>query len=162
MADDCATAAGDALPYLSTEQTVRDTDAIGTALGEPKTNFLGVSYGTYLGAAYAARYPQRTGRMVLDSVVGPWDWYDFDVIRSRALLRRRDTFLAWTAAHPDRFALGGNAAAVRRSYLRVREGLTARPVADFGPAEFDRAVYRALGRTERWAGPRRRPADLPA
>ncbi|MGW3951155.1 alpha/beta fold hydrolase [Streptomyces sp. NPDC004752] len=151
MADDCAAGAGAVLPYLSTEQTVRDMDAIRLALGEPATNFLGVSYGTYLGAAYAARFPHRTGRMVLDSVVGPWNWYDFDVIQSLALLRRRDTFFAWTAAHPDRFALGGSAQAVRRAYLRVREGLTARPVAGFGPAEFDRAVYRALGRTERWA-----------
>ncbi|WP_328935056.1 MULTISPECIES: alpha/beta hydrolase [unclassified Streptomyces] len=152
MADDCATGAGDLLPYLSTEQTVRDMDAMRTALGEARTNFLGVSYGTYLGAAYAAAFPYRTGRMVLDSVVGPWDWYDFDVVQSRALLRQRDTFFAWTAVHRDRFALGGSAEAVRRAYLRVREGLTARPVAGFGPAEFDRAVYRALGRTERWTG----------
>ncbi|KQV94268.1 alpha/beta fold hydrolase [Streptomyces sp. Root369] len=151
-ADDCSAGAGAMLPYLSTEQTARDMDAIRTALGEPRTNFLGVSYGTYLGAAYAAQFPHRTGRMVLDSVVGPWNWYDFDVIQSRALLRQRDTFFTWTAAHPDRFALGGSADAVRRAYLRVREGLTARPVAGFGPAEFDRAVYRALGRTERWAG----------
>ncbi|MEU6354658.1 alpha/beta fold hydrolase [Streptomyces sp. NPDC047072] len=152
MADDCATSAGALLPYLSTEQTVRDMDAIRAALGEPRTNFLGVSYGTYLGAAYAARFPHRTGRMVLDSVVGPWDWYTFDVVQSRALLRQRDTFFAWTAAHADRFGLGDSATAVRRAYLRVRAGLAAQPVAGFGPAEFDRAVYRALGRTERWAG----------
>ena len=152
MADDCAAGAGAALPYLSTEQTVQDMDAIRAALGERQTNFLGVSYGTYLGAAYTARFPHRTGRMVLDSVVGEWDWYDFDVIQSRVLLRQRDTFFAWTAAHPDRFGLGGSAETVRRAYLRVRQGLTARPVAGFGPAEFDRAVYRALGRTERWAG----------
>ncbi|WP_217712308.1 alpha/beta hydrolase [Streptomyces sp. NA02950] len=151
LADDCAAGAGDALRYLSTEQTARDMDAIRAALGERRTNFLGVSYGTYLGAAYAAAFPHRTGRMVLDSVVGPWSWYDFDVIQSRALLRQRDTFFAWTAAHADRFRLGGGAAAVRRAYLRVRDGLTAGPVDGFGPAEFDRAVYRALGRTERWA-----------
>ncbi|MFE6618887.1 alpha/beta hydrolase [Streptomyces sp. NPDC057740] len=153
LADDCATGAGTAmLPYLSTERTAYDMDAIRAALGEPRTSFLGVSYGTYLGAAYAARFPHRVGRMVLDSVVGPWDWYDFDVLQARALLRARATFFAWTAAHPDRFDLGNTSDAVRRSYLRAREGLAARPVAGFGPAEFDRAVYRALGRTERWTG----------
>ncbi|MFE2441421.1 alpha/beta hydrolase [Streptomyces sp. NPDC059426] len=151
MADDCAAGAEGTLPYLSTDQTTRDMDAIRAALGERKTNFLGVSYGTYLGAAYAAAFPHRTGRMVLDSVVGPWDWYDFDVTQSRALLRQRDTFFAWTAAHPDHFHLGDSASAVRRAYLRVRGGLTAAPVDGFGPAEFDRTVYRALGRTERWA-----------
>lgn len=153
LADDCAAGAGtDTLPYLSTEQTAYDMDAIRAALGEPRTNFLGVSYGSYLGAAYAARFPHRVGRMVLDSVVGPWDWYDFDVVQSRAMLRARDTFFAWTAAHAERFGLGDGANAVRRSYLRVRQELAARPVNGFGPAEFDRAVYRALGRTERWAG----------
>ncbi|MEV6261577.1 alpha/beta hydrolase [Streptomyces sp. NPDC051784] len=152
MADDCAAEAGDELPYMSTEQTARDMDAIRAALGEQRTNLLGVSYGTYLSAAYAALFPHRTGRMVLDSVVGPWDWYDFDVTQSRALLRRRDTFFTWTADHPDHFGLGSDARAVRAAYTRVREGLTARPVGGFGPSEFDRAVYRALGRTERWAG----------
>ncbi|MFD5127976.1 alpha/beta hydrolase [Streptomyces olindensis] len=149
MADDCATHAGRLLPHLSTEQTAYDMDAIRAALGEPETSFLGVSYGTYLGAAYTARFPHRVGRMVLDSVVGPWDWYDFDVLQSRALLRQRDTFFAWAAGY---FGLGETPAEVRASYLRVRRGLAARPVAGFGPAEFDRAVYRALGRTERWAG----------
>lgn len=151
MADDCAAGAGtEALPYLSTERTAYDMDAIRAALGEPRTAFLGVSYGSYLGAAYAAQFPHRVGRMVLDSVVGPWDWHDFDMIQSRALLRARDTFFGWTAAHPDRFGLGADMAAVRRSYLRVRQALAARPASGFGPAEFDRAVYRALGRTERW------------
>ncbi|MFC9509390.1 alpha/beta hydrolase [Streptomyces sp. NPDC057002] len=152
LADDCATHAGRLLPHLSTEQTAYDMDAIRRALGEPRTSFLGVSYGSWLGAAYTARFPHRVGRMVLDSVVGPWDWYDFDVIQSRALLRQRGTFFAWTAAHGERFGLGGAPGAVREAYLRVRRGLTARPAAGFGPAEFDRAVYRALGRTERWQG----------
>ncbi|MFI1434546.1 alpha/beta hydrolase [Streptomyces lydicus] len=152
LADDCAAGAGESLPHLSTEQTARDMDAIRAALGERRTSFLGVSYGSYLGAAYAARFPHRVGRMVLDSVVGPWDWYDFDVIQSRALLRQRDTFFTWAAAHADRFGLGGSAAATRRAYLRVRHGLTRHPAEGFGPAEFDRAVYRALGRTERWVG----------
>ncbi|WP_428956601.1 alpha/beta fold hydrolase [Streptomyces sp. cg35] len=151
LADDCAADASDALPYFSTEQTARDMDAIRAALGERRLSFLGVSYGSYLGAAYTALFPQRVRHMVLDSVVGPEDWYAFDLRQSRALLTQRDTFFAWAAAHADRFALGTDARAVRASYLRVRRGVEADPVSGFGPAEFDRAVYRALGRTERWA-----------
>ncbi|MDX3450896.1 alpha/beta hydrolase [Streptomyces sp. ME02-8801-2C] len=153
LADDCAAGVGDgALPYFSTERTARDMDTIRAALGEHRTSFLGVSYGSCLGAAYAARFPHRVGKMVLDSVVGPWGWYDFDVIQSRALLRQRDTFFDWAARYPDRFGLGHGAPAVRAAYLRVRDGLRARPVDGFGAAAFDRAVYRALGRTERWEG----------
>lgn len=151
LADDCAAREKAVLPYLSTEQTARDMDAIRAALGEPVTNFLGVSYGSYLGAAYAALFPGRTGRMVLDSVVGPWGWHDFDVIQARELLRQRETFFGWTAGYQGRFGLGVDAEDVRDSYLKVRQGLADRPVDGFGAAEFDRAVYRALGRTERWA-----------
>ncbi|GGX65682.1 alpha/beta hydrolase [Streptomyces hiroshimensis] len=151
LADDCAAGLGPALPHLSTEETARDMDAVRAALGERSTGFLGVSYGSYLGAAYAALFPQRVGPMVLDSVVGPEDWYAFDLRQARALLRQRETLFTWLAAHREHFALGSTASAVRAAYGRVRAGLAARAVDGFGPAEFDRAVYRALGRTERWA-----------
>lgn len=151
-ADDCARGVGAALPYLSTTETARDMDALRAALDEPRIGFLGVSYGTYLGAAYAAQFPQRVGHMVLDSVVGPWEWYDFDLRQSRALLRQRAVFFAWAAHHGKRFGLGADATAVRDAYLRVRHGLAQHPVGGFGAAEFDRAVYRTLGRTERWTG----------
>ncbi|MEW2029179.1 alpha/beta hydrolase [Streptomyces roseifaciens] len=151
LADDCAAGVGPALPHLSTEETARDMDAVRAALGERRTGFLGVSYGSYLGAAYAALFPRRVGPMVLDSVVGPEDWYAFDLRQAGSLLRQRATLLEWLAAHHERFGLGSTAGAVRGAYERVRAGLAARPVDGFGPAEFDRAVYRALGRTERWA-----------
>lgn len=151
-ADDCARHVAEALPHLSTTETARDMDALRAALGEPRIGFLGVSYGSYLGAAYAALFPHRVGRMVLDSVVGPWAWYDFDLLQSRALVRQRAVFFAWAARHHERFGLGADGASVRTAYQRVRDGLARHPVDGFGAAEFDRTVYRALGRTERWAG----------
>ncbi|MFC5720439.1 alpha/beta fold hydrolase [Streptomyces gamaensis] len=152
LADDCARGVGEAvLPHLSTGATARDMDAIRAALGTPRLTFLGVSYGSYLGAAYAALFPHRTGAMVLDSVVGPGDWYDFDLRQARALLRQRSTLFRWLAAHDERFGLGRTAGGVRAAYERVRAGLAVRPVEGVGAAEFDRSVYRALGRTERWA-----------
>ncbi|WP_245689822.1 alpha/beta hydrolase [Streptomyces chattanoogensis] len=151
-AADCAHGVADALPHLSTAETARDMDALRTALGASRISYLGVSYGTYLGAAYAAQFPHRVGRLVLDSVVGPEEWYDFDLRQSRALLRQRAVFFAWAARHRERFGLGADAAAVRAAYQRVRDGLARHPVDGFGAAEFDRTVYRALGRTERWAG----------
>ncbi|MEU7154373.1 alpha/beta hydrolase [Streptomyces sp. NPDC045456] len=150
LAADCATGTGRALPHLSTSETARDMDAVRTALGEPRISYLGVSYGTYLGAAYAARFPDRVGKLVLDSVVGPEDWHAFDVRQARAMLRQRDVLFDWLARHDSRFRLGTTPREVRAAYLRTRDGLTTHPVAGFGAAAFDRAVYRALGRTERW------------
>ena len=41
------------------------------AIGVEKIALFGVSYGTKVALAYAARYPQRVERLVLDSVVEP-------------------------------------------------------------------------------------------
>jgi pimeloyl-ACP methyl ester carboxylesterase len=41
------------------------------ALGDTKLNYLGKSYGTYLGAVYAEEFPQRVGHMVLDGALNP-------------------------------------------------------------------------------------------
>ncbi|MEC4020417.1 alpha/beta fold hydrolase [Streptomyces sp. H27-D2] len=149
-AQDCAQGIGDALPHLNTTNTARDMDAVRAALGEPRISYLGVSYGSYLGAAYTALYPRRVDRMVLDSVVGPESWHAFDLRQATALLGQRDTLFDWLAAHPGRFRLGADRERVRAAYTRARSALAAAPEDGFGPAEFDRAVYRSLGRTERW------------
>jgi pimeloyl-ACP methyl ester carboxylesterase len=102
VADDCAAGAGGELPCLSTEQTVRNRDAIRAEPSERTANLLGVSYGARLGAACAARSPHRTGRMVLDSVGGPWDWSDFDVLQSRGTAAPTRGRLGWaTIAEAD-------------------------------------------------------------
>ena len=62
---------GSALSSVGTENVVRDMDAIRAALGFEKTSYLGYSYGTFVGALYAQMFPERTGRMVLDSVMAP-------------------------------------------------------------------------------------------
>ncbi|MCX2732239.1 alpha/beta hydrolase [Saccharopolyspora sp. NFXS83] len=146
LADDCARAIGPALPHINTTNTAHDMDRIRQALGEPRLNYVGVSYGTYLGAAYAAEFPLRTGRMVLDSVVSPDAWHDFDVRQGFAMLEQRDALFDWIASRPD-IGLGNDRTTVREHYLHARSAL---PTGEFGPDEFDRVVYRTLSRTERW------------
>jgi pimeloyl-ACP methyl ester carboxylesterase len=46
-------------------------EQIRVALGEEKLNYLGISYGTYLGLVYADLYPDRVGRFIIDSAVDP-------------------------------------------------------------------------------------------
>ncbi|MFD7665797.1 alpha/beta fold hydrolase [Streptomyces sp. NPDC059788] len=150
LAADCAKGTGAALPHLSTTETAHDMDAVRAALGERRISYLGVSYGTYLGAAYAARFPHHVDKLVLDSAVGPEDWHAFDVRQAHALLRRRDVLFDWLARHAARFRLGTTRHDVRAAYERTRDGLTAHPVSGYGAAAFDRTVYRTLGRTERW------------
>jgi pimeloyl-ACP methyl ester carboxylesterase len=54
-------------PYLSTEQHVRDMDAVRQSLGDETLHFYGISYGGRVGATYAALFPEHTGRLLLDS-----------------------------------------------------------------------------------------------
>ncbi|NUQ96271.1 MAG: alpha/beta fold hydrolase, partial [Streptomyces sp.] len=53
----CAERSGKAmLRQMTTPNTVRDLDVIRAALGEKKLNYLGVSYGTYIGAVYGTMF----------------------------------------------------------------------------------------------------------
>jgi pimeloyl-ACP methyl ester carboxylesterase len=59
------------LANLSTAVTAHDMDRLRAALGESKLDYLGFSYGTYLGALYAEAFPDKVGNMVLDGAVDP-------------------------------------------------------------------------------------------
>ncbi|BBC29566.1 hypothetical protein SGFS_008600 [Streptomyces graminofaciens] len=64
----CTKHSGPVLPHVGTVNASRDMDVMRAALGDKKLNYLGFSYGTRLGAVYAAQFPKKVGRMVLDGV----------------------------------------------------------------------------------------------
>ena len=67
----CAKDKGTELPYFNTVNTARDMDVLRQALGDPKMNYLGFSYGTELGSVYAHLFPQNVRVAVLDGAVDP-------------------------------------------------------------------------------------------
>ncbi|MCL2454105.1 MAG: alpha/beta hydrolase [Micrococcales bacterium] len=67
----CLDNTGPVLGHVDTISAARDMDVLRAALREPTLTYLGVSYGTQLGATYANLFPERAGRMVLDSAVDP-------------------------------------------------------------------------------------------
>ncbi len=71
MAISCAAVAGNRLAHYSTLDTARDMELLRILLKEPKLNYIGKSYGTFLGTLYAALFPKTTGRIVLDGAVDP-------------------------------------------------------------------------------------------
>ncbi|MFF4116663.1 alpha/beta hydrolase [Streptomyces sp. NPDC001714] len=64
----CTRNSGPVLSHIGTVNASRDLDVIRQALGDEKLNYLGFSYGTRLGAVYAAQFPHKVGRMALDGV----------------------------------------------------------------------------------------------
>ena len=71
MASSCAKVAGSKLAHYSTLDGAKDMELLRILLKEAKLNYIGKSYGTYLGTLYAALYPKTIGRMVLDGAVDP-------------------------------------------------------------------------------------------
>ena len=59
------------LDHVGTRDVARDLDVLRTTNGNAKLNYLGISYGTYIGAIYADLFPGRVGRVVLDSAMDP-------------------------------------------------------------------------------------------
>ncbi|WP_240322614.1 alpha/beta fold hydrolase [Austwickia chelonae] len=59
------------IDHMSTASTARDMEMIRRAVGDKQLNYYGVSYGSYLGATYAALFPHTVGRMAVDSVLDP-------------------------------------------------------------------------------------------
>lgn len=97
----CELASGPVLPYIGTVNVSRDMDVMRQVLGDEKLNFLGFSYGTRLGAVYAAQFPGKTGRMVLDGVDTLTEPLAEQALASaRGQQRALDHFLAWCAHQP--------------------------------------------------------------
>ncbi|WAX78815.1 alpha/beta hydrolase [Streptomyces sp. KMM 9044] len=71
FAEGCAVDAPKLLRHVSTVEAARDMDIVRAALGDERLNFVGASYGTFLGATYAGLFPDRTGRLVLDGALDP-------------------------------------------------------------------------------------------
>ena len=67
----CLAAAGELLDNVGTVATARDLDLLRRALGDDQLTYLGYSYGTRIGAVYAALFPDRVRALVLDGAFPP-------------------------------------------------------------------------------------------
>ncbi|MET8246712.1 alpha/beta hydrolase [Streptomyces sp. NPDC005202] len=71
FAEGCGGHAPNLLRHLSTVEAARDMDILRAVLGDRRLNYIGASYGTFLGATYAGLFPNRVGRLVLDGAMDP-------------------------------------------------------------------------------------------
>jgi pimeloyl-ACP methyl ester carboxylesterase len=59
------------IAHFSTNEAAQDMELLRQGLGDEKLNYLGFSYGSYLGTLYAQSFPQYVGRFVLDGAIDP-------------------------------------------------------------------------------------------
>ncbi len=78
----CVENTGKLLGYVDTISTVHDLEMLRQIVGDDALNYLGYSYGTYIGARYADAYPEHVGRLVLDGAIDPTSTM-VDVVREQ-------------------------------------------------------------------------------
>ncbi|WP_163998883.1 alpha/beta fold hydrolase [Pyxidicoccus caerfyrddinensis] len=85
-------AAGVDLGAYTTVESAEDLESLREALGVPRLNLWGISYGTHLGLAYLRRHADRVDHVILAGVEGPDDTWKRPA-HAEALLDRWDALL---------------------------------------------------------------------
>lgn len=67
----CQENTGPLLGFVDTVSAAKDMDVLRAVIGQERLNFLGYSYGSFLGTTYATLFPSRVGRFVLDGGIDP-------------------------------------------------------------------------------------------
>ncbi|GAA0596927.1 alpha/beta fold hydrolase [Kribbella sandramycini] len=130
FADGCGTKSGALIPHLGTANVARDMDRIRAALGDQKLNYVGFSYGTYLGTVYGELFRHRVGRMILDGNIDPTPkdvWYQAGLAQAPGIQKRFDSYLGWVAKYDSVFHLGSTVDAVRANWNKTLTDFRTRP-----------------------------------
>jgi pimeloyl-ACP methyl ester carboxylesterase len=98
----CLEHTGPVLAYLDTVSVARDLDAIRAALGDEKLNYLGLSYGTMIGAQYAELFPDKIRVMALDGALDHSQSENtFHFVEVKAYELVFEHFAAWCDANEE-------------------------------------------------------------
>lgn len=152
----CERNAGEMLAHMSTADVAADLDELRQALGDEQLSYLGYSYGSEIGAAYATLFPERSRALVLDGSVSP-DATDEQELtaQARGFDRTYASFVETCDADPE-CPLGPDTAATMQ---RIRDELEQSPIEvsdESGTRElsrdlFDLGVATALYDTSLWS-----------
>jgi len=72
----CADTMGNYGKYVNTPQVAADMNSILDVVGQEDMIYWGFSYGSLLGQTYAALFPERSRRVIIDGVTNQFDWYN--------------------------------------------------------------------------------------
>ena len=148
VADSCAATNGAYLGQVSTADAARDMDSVRAALGNQRVSYVGFSYGTYLGALYAAMFPERVRALVLDGAIDPTvDAETSTLLQAEGFDANLDEFFRWCAPRAGcAFQSGGDP---ERAYDALRARIAGEPMRDdhgraLNDTRFDAAVLDVL------------------
>jgi pimeloyl-ACP methyl ester carboxylesterase len=114
---------------MSTVDVARDLDILRAVVGDPKLNYYGASYGTYIGQVYATMFPNRVRHMALDGNVGPGNvWYEGQLEQDIAFDKNIEYYFGWVAKYDSIYHLGNTRAKVSKFFYGLRAKLAKKPV----------------------------------
>ncbi|MDI9895455.1 alpha/beta hydrolase [Rhodococcus sp. IEGM 1381] len=123
----------DVLEHVGTREVVRDMDVIRAVLGDEKLTYVGYSYGTRIGTAYAEEFPSNVRAMVLDGALVPdQSPVDEAVAQGAAFQTAFDQFAA-DCAQTDTCPLGTDPARAVAQFRSLVDPLIDRPAETTDP-----------------------------
>lgn len=131
---------------MRAEVTARDMESIRLAIGQKKVDYLGLSWGTYLGAVFQSLFPDSVDEMVLDSAVTP----DVDIATMQDEVLevagpKLQEFAEFVASVPEGAALGTTPDAVVASLVDITTKLQGKQVtvddAPVGESTFETFMF---------------------
>ena len=127
FADECEESNTEILPYISTNNSARDMNAIREALGEEKITYLGFSYGSELGGTWATMFPNTVRAAALDGATDPGaDYVQSGLNQAQGFENEFSKFLDQCAKDPlCAFYNNGNP---RQAFIELMESVDVRPI----------------------------------
>ncbi|REF29768.1 alpha/beta fold hydrolase [Calidifontibacter indicus] len=144
--DDCVSANGDLLPYITTANTARDHELVRQLVKTDKVDYYGVSAGTWLGAYYSTLFPNHVGRFVLDSNTEFTGSFQDSFGTQPMSFQRRfaDQLLPWLARQNSTYDLGTTKDDVGKTYEDIRKAAGEGKLGQFEPIILDNIVAHTL------------------
>jgi len=90
LADSCSAQYADELQWVGSNAVVRDMEVMRSMLNAPKLNIISTSFGTRITALYMERFPEASGRIVLDAPLPPNG--EIDTLQLEAAAAQQDSF----------------------------------------------------------------------
>jgi pimeloyl-ACP methyl ester carboxylesterase len=156
----CAQRNGSLLDHDTTADVARDMNLLRQAVGAPVLNYIGLSYGTGLGATYANLFSATTGHMILDGNLNPVAWTHPDAVAptwlrqgtdqaSAASMRAFLDLCGKTTTAACAFS-AGTPAATRAKWDTLLRRLRRHPVTVSSYADTIEAASGTLGTVSQW------------
>ncbi|MFM8563477.1 MAG: alpha/beta fold hydrolase, partial [Acidimicrobiia bacterium] len=124
----CVAKYGEDLRFFSTENVARDMDQIRLAMDVEKIDYLGISWGTYLGGVYATLFPEHVKSMFLDAAYDPQDdsAEEMELTQAVGFEKAFDAWVTWCEDDAEACSFSSND--VKADWLDLEERLDTEPI----------------------------------